>query len=411
MARHLLSALKVKNAKPGDKPFRLSDGEGLYLYVPPSGVLSWQFRYRWHGKASTATLGKLANRTLAEAREAAQAARDALARGDNPLIVKRVDRAKRHADAQNTFKAVAADWIKSESRRAQWSPDYRIEVKSSIENHLHELDGLPLAEIRANIAAPIIRKIERKAPHMVEKVTRRLRVILDYGVEQGVIDVNPLPQTRRRRKVERRHYPALLKRDDIGALLRAADKTDACRGVKRAHVLTAFCAQRIAEVVGAKWHEFDLDTALWSIPRDRMKRKDLERGPHQIPLAPRLVAMLRDWQHADGDDAIYVCPAPRNDEKPITVEAPEKFYRTALDLAGKHSPHSWRSVFSTWAHDAGKDSDAIEAHLDHVTGNLTKTSYDRAKRLDLRRELMRWYENELMVARDGATVVKLKDRA
>jgi len=97
-------------------------------------------------------------------------------------------------------------------------------------------------------------------------------------------------------------------------------------------------------------------------------------------------------------------PAPRDDAA-ITREAIEKFYRRGLALTGKHSPHSWRSVLSTWARDAGKDADVIEAQLDHATGTTTQTSYDRASRFDRRRELLVWYEASLIAARDGALVL------
>ena len=68
MARHLLDAKKVEKARPRVKAYRLADGDGLYLYVPPSGVRAWQYRYRHDGKPQTATLGKLSYMSLAEAR-------------------------------------------------------------------------------------------------------------------------------------------------------------------------------------------------------------------------------------------------------------------------------------------------------------------------------------------------------
>src|SRR5205823_12044938 len=121
------------------------------------------------------------------------------------------------------------------------------------------------------------------------------------------------------------------------------------------HLLTTFTAQRIAEVVGAQWAEFDFDAATWSIPRARMKIRDQRRGPHLVPLPKGLLAEMRRWREADGADALLVCPAPRDPARPITPEAVEKHYRNALGLAGKHSPHSWRSTFKTLCADAGKD--------------------------------------------------------
>ena len=119
-----------------------------------------------------------------------------------------------------------------------------------------------------------------------------------------------------------------------------------------------------------------------------------------------LLAAMHEWRRVDGDGATFVCPAPRGDA-PITREAVEKFYRRGLKLTGKHSPHSWRSVLSTWANDAGEDADAVEAQLDHATGGKVKAAYDRAKRLQRRADLMAWHEDALIAARDGAKVVPI----
>ena len=409
--RHLLGALEISRAKARSKPYRLADGGGLYLWVPPSGVRTWQFRYRHAGKQQTATLGRWSDvQGLAWARGKAEEARSRVNEGDHLTRVKAVKKATKRAASANTFDAVAADWLKSEARRAHWTPDYRDEVAASLANHLSELNSLPVLEITAAIAAPHLRRVERAAPDMAKKVRQRLRSILDYAVEGGVIQGNPIPAPRRRKRAEGRpHLPAMLAKDGVGAILRAADKADVGKGVRRAHLLAAFTAQRVGEIVGATWDEIDMQSAVWSIPRDRMKRKDKERGPHAVPLPPRLFAMVKEWRRADGEDAIYVCPSPSGDA-PITREAVEKFYRRGLGLSGKHSPHSWRSVLSTWANDAAEDADAVEAQLDHVTGGPTNASYDRAKRLARRADLMAWHEQALIAARDGAMVVELKQR-
>ena len=96
MPRHLLSDRHVRTAKPRAKPYCKADGDGLFLYVPPSGVASWQYRYRLHGKQQTATLGKLADMSLAEARDAAGAARRTAASGTQLTVAKCVQRAKQH---------------------------------------------------------------------------------------------------------------------------------------------------------------------------------------------------------------------------------------------------------------------------------------------------------------------------
>ncbi len=410
--RQLLGALEVEKAKARKTgPYRLADGGGLYLWVPVSGVKTWQFRYRHAGKQQTATLGKFsATQGLAWARGKADEARSRVEDGDHLTRIKAVKKATKRASSSNTFATVAADWVKSEVRRAKWTPDYKDEVAASLTNHLSNLDALPVSEITAAIASPHLRKIERTAPDMAKKVRQRLRSIFDYAVEGGLIVGNPLSAPRRRKATaDRTHLPATLAKDAVGAILRAAAAAEVGKGVHRAHLLAAFTAQRIGEIVGATWDEVDLQSAVWSIPRDRMKRKDTDRGPHLVPIPPRLLAQMKEWHQADGEARGFVCPA-RSGDAPITREAVEKFYRRGLTLTGKHSPHSWRSVLSTWGNDAGEDADAVESQLDHATGGKVKAAYDRAKRLQRRADLMAWHEEALIAARDGAKVVQLKGR-
>lgn len=406
MAEKLLNDLQVKRKKPKAKPYRVADGGNLYLYVATSGVKSWQFRYRLNGTPHTYTVGKYPKISLERARIDAERARRDVAEGRQLTVRKRVVRLTELTRQATTFERVAAAWLDSEEHRKRWSADYRLEVEASLRNHLHRLDTLPISDVTAPVVAPILRGMQHTAPLMLDKVHRRLRGIMDYAVEEGLIPANPLPQ--RRARVDRRHYPAVTDLAGVGKILREARAADPAKGIMRAHIMLAFTAMRVSEVVGAQWPEFDLDRAEWSIPRDRMKRKDTERGPHIVPIPPALLTQLHDWRAADGPKSAFVCVAPRDAQTHITPEGIEKFYRNTLNLAGKHSPHSWRSAFSTICRDAGKSGEVIEAQLDHVVGNKVSSAYDRAARLELRRELMQWYEEKLIAARDGAAVVPMR---
>lgn len=410
MARNLLTDRQVKSAKPKAKPYRLFDGEGLALWISSSGVKSWQLRYRLDTREQTATLGKVEQVSLAEARTKADELRKLVHQGEQLTLHKKMQRAQRRVDAAVTFASYSAAWAESEAKAQKWTAQYKAEVEASLRNHLSDLDALPMTKLTASILAPVLKAAQARAPHMLEKVRRRLRAILDDATLDGILAGNPLPAHRRRsHKGEPRHYPAVTALEPLGAILRAAMASDPCKGIQRAHTLLAFTVQRVGEVVPAAWQEFDLEAATWSIPRARMKRKDPQRGPHVIPLPSALLDTLREWRRIDGNLATgYVCPAPRDSARPITPEAIEKHYRNALGLAGTHSPHSWRSAFSTICREAGKESDVIEAQLDHVIGNKVASAYDRAHRLDLRRELVQWYEDRLIAARDGAEVIKLK---
>lgn len=407
MPQNVLTDREVRNAKPQAKPYRLADGDGLYLRVSASGAKSWEYRYRHAGKQQTATLGKLNTTPLAEARRKAQEARKLAGQGQHVTHAKNVAKAQRAAAVGNTFKAVAAAWVEDAARRKQWTADHRSKVEASLRRHMSKLDNLPIASVTALICSPEIRRVEQTAPDIARKVYQRLRAIMDSAVERGLIPMNPLP-VRRWSNKGAKHYPAQLAHDAVGEILRNAERANVCAGVMRAHLLCAFTAQRIGEVVGGQWSEVDLASGVWTIPRERMKRKDADRGPHIVPLPPVLLKGMQNWHRVDGGRG-WICPAPVGDNH-VTREALEKAYNRTLHLAGIHSPHSWRSVFSTWCRQAGKDSDAIEAQLDHAVGNEVQQAYDRADRLEIRREIVTWHEGKLIAARDGAQVINLADR-
>src|SRR5262249_13289853 len=163
--------------------------------------------------------------------------------------------------------------------------DYREEVESSLRNHLSGIDALPIGAITAKLSAPFLRKVERAAPDMARKVRQRLRAILDHAVEEGLIHGNPLPAVRRRKTSERTHYHAITELPRLGEVLRSARAADPCKGIQRAHLLLVFCAQRISEVVGAKWTEFELDGIDVPIGDSHGKKRNHSAGNWSIPRA------------------------------------------------------------------------------------------------------------------------------
>lgn len=411
MPRNFLTDADCRNAKPPVPPktrSQLNDGDGLWLVVTPAGVKSWQYRYRHAGKPQTATLGRYPARGLAAAREERDKLAAVAMAGNHLTEHKREKRRASITVNDMLFRNVADSWRKHEGRRMQWTDDYANEVKRSIDNHLADLLPMHVSKIDTRMVASILHPIEIEHVSMGKKVRQRVRAIFDHAIDKGLIVMSPVRAPRRGKVGAKRNYPAIIERDEIGKMLRDARRADVCRGVKRAHELIAVTAQRSGEVVPAEWAEIDLDAAVWRIPRHRMKMKEPTRPPHEVPIPPRLLTLLKLWKEEDGDGAKYVCPAPRS-KGHVTAEALEKFYRRSLALKGKHVPHSWRRVLKTWGGNAGKPFDHLEAQLDHINiGGKIAGGYDGADRLDPRRELMTWFEAELTTARDGAEVLPFK---
>jgi len=367
-------------------------------------------RYKLGTRQMTASLGKYPAVPIVKARQKAQEARELAAEGSDVTQARKNARTLAAVVSGHTFKVVAAEWVTDTARDQAWSERHKEKVVQSIRKHLSNLNDIPVTALTALICDPELRKVEADAPEIARKVYQRLRSILDYAHGRGMILSNPLPATRRRPRGAVRHFPAELSATAVGEILRNAERSKAvqCVGVHRAHVLCAFTAQRVGEVVGAEWHEFDLDAATWAIPRSRMKRHNPALGAHVVPLPPGLLAQIREWLRIDQGTG-FVCPSPTTGRH-ISREAAEKFYNRTLKLAGRHSPHSWRSVFSTWSREAGRDHGAIERQLDHTVGGSVQQAYDRADRLDIRRKIVEAHEQALIAARDGANVIDLAQR-
>ncbi|TXT21799.1 MAG: putative phage integrase [Gallionellaceae bacterium] len=162
--------------------------------------------------------------------------------------------------------------------------------------------------------------------------------------------------------------PALLDWASLGDILRRAEAARLSPSMCMAHRLCAFTAMRIGNVVNAEWREFHLDDEqpVWIIPYKKMKVATRDIG-HRVPMCPEIADELCRWRETFGGKG-FVFPSPQGG-KYIGRESIEKVYRVTLALGGKHSPHGWRSAFSTLARDNGFARDVVELALDHAHDN------------------------------------------
>jgi hypothetical protein len=207
-----------------------------------------------------------------------------------------------------------------------------------------------------------------------------------------------------------RNMPALRDCKSLGALLRSAEAANLSAGVRMAHRLCAFSTARISNIVQAEWPEFDLDSAqpTWTIPRLKMKVQHRAHD-HRIILGATIAEELREWRRVTGATG-YLFPS-RGGGKHITRESLEKAYRVTLRLEGKHTPHGWRTAFSTLARDNAFEREVVELTLDHIHDNDVARAYDRGERLTQRIRMMDWWDDRLMQAERGADVRPLTKNA
>ena len=408
-----LNVPKILALKANDRMYAVSDGsrENLWMVVFPSGKRSWQYRYRFGGKQKVYTIGPFPAVSLNDARAGLRGADWAaieLKAGRDPMRSKAVEKANIKKATAETFGAIRGEWVTRTATLSGWSPTHIASVNMELNKHLSELDEIPIAQLTVRDRARVYDKIIKASPGMFKRINQRFTLIIDYALEQGYINANPFPKTAIKPKAGA--YPAITKVAAVGELLRRVQdmSADICVGINRGHTLLAFTGQRIRNITNAPWNEFDLDKGLWTIPRQRMKVKVGEnknpRPDHLVPLPPKLVELMRQWREGDDPEAKYVCPASgdRKNTHGIGPNHIAKFYGVRLGLKDRHVPHGWRKTFSTICNEAGKNSDHIETQLDHLVPGIRGVYYT-PELLNARRELMIWYEDTLIAARDAAT--------
>ena len=158
---------------------------------------------------------------------------------------------------------------------------------------------------------------------------------------------------------------------------------------------------RPGELRAAEWAHFDLAAGVWSIPAEKMKMK----RPHQVPLAPQAVAILRDLRPLTGQGK-YLFPSIRT----VTRCMSENTINAALRRLGfaKHemTGHGFRSAASSMLNESGLwHADAIERQLAHADSDGVRRAYARADFWKERVEMMKWWADECAEMRSGAVVI------
>lgn len=388
---------------------KLADGGGLYLTFLPSGRASWQIRYSHGGKMRTFSIGLAEEVSLAQARSARARVRAQAETGLDPVIERQAKRAETVEATENTFGHVASDWLAKQ--KSDWAAIHYVKSERALERDvLPTLGKLPVHRITTSMVAGVIDQIQKRGVRdTTQKILQHVRSIFRYAQAKGMRTDNPAEPVIEilKRAPDVVHHPALLTFPELGDVLRRAEVAGVSPGVRLAHRLIAFTGSRIGNVVAAQWEHMDLEScsASWRIPRHEMKVRGGGRShDHRVILPAQIAVELRKWKVVQPETGVYVFPGHQG-RSHLSREALEKALRDTMGLAGKHSPHGWRSALSTRAReDTDFDAELIDLSLDHVHASDVALAYDRGQRLAKRVALMAWWGNALETAEQGGIV-------
>jgi integrase len=391
-----LTNTEVKQAKPNDKAYKLSDGGGLQLRIRPNGTKTWLLDYLkpFTKNRTSMSFGPYPDITLAEARQKRQEAKGLLADNVDP----KDDRAEKEQLATNklndTLESVAASWFKI----------YQTKVKAktadncwnSLKTYIFpKLGQRAITTIRAKETIDIIQAVANKGSlELVSKICQRLNAIMTFALNTGVAETNPLAGIKKAFETPTIKHLPTIKPDELPELLAQLNNSNMKLITRYLIYWQLHTMVRSSEATGATWDEIDLKNKQWHIPAERMKMK----RQHTVPLSEQALMILSDIKPLSNDSQ-YLFPADQVTRQ-INKEAANKALRK-LGYKDKLVAHGLRSLASTILNEQGFDPDVIESALAHVDKNEVRRAYNRAEYLERRRKLMYWWSEHIEQAQTG----------
>ena len=367
-----LSAAFVRSAPPG----RHCDGNGLYLYVQPSGARSWVQRLVIRGRRRDFGLGSVALVSLAEAREKARANRKLAREGGDPLAE------RRRARGVPSF-AEATRLVLKQKQPGWRSKQHGKYWLSTLERYAFPRIGkIAVSEVATADVLEILTPIWHTKKSTAQSVHQRMGSVLEWAVAMEYRTDNPCDRVRpvlgpQNRVVK--HMKALPHRE-VGSAIGKVGRTDRMPVARLAFEFLVLTAARWGEVRWAEWSEIDLGEAVWTVPATRMKAK----REHRVPLCGRALEILDEARRLGGEDSRLVFT--RLNGRPL-------FEKRLRQLLQKHRiaavPHGFRSSFRDWAaEETDHPREVVEAALAHVVQNKVEAAYRRTDLFERRRRLM-----------------------
>lgn len=394
-----LTDLVLRNAKPGTATRRMSDGGGLFLEIRPNGSRYWRMAYRFDGKQKLLAVGIYPQVSAHEAREKVRTAREHLAAGRDPGLIRKISKGTN--DNDGTFKAVALEWL--EKFKHEWTESHHKGISGRLQRELYPwIGGRPVGEISAQELLLSLRRIEARG-HL-ENAHRALTnagQVFMYAIATGRAERNPAADLKGAiPRPSVKHMASILEPEQVGILMVAIDEYSGSPITRCALQLTAHVFLRSKEIRFAEWSEIDFDRQEWRIPLSKMKgrKRDKESSPtayHLVPLATQAISILREVQALTGGGK-YVFPGLRSSSKPISDATMTNALRRMGYSQEELHVHGFRAMARTLIRqELGFDEEPIERQLGHAVKGALGAAYNRADFIQERKRMMQVWSDYL----------------
>lgn len=379
-----LSEFSIRKAKRLERPYKLTDGGGLFLLVKPGGSKLWQQKYRFAGKERLLSHGAYPDVALAQARAKRDKARSLIAEGKDPAVQKKLDQLESDKASRTTFILVVEEYLANLEAR-ELAPATLRKKRWYLLDLAKPLHGRPVADVTPAELLHLLKGVEKSGRRETAKKMRgaisavfRLAVVTLRASSDPTFALRDalLPP-----KVVGR--AAITNEKQFGDLLRAFDGYTGWPVIIDALKFQILTLSRPGETRGAQKREFDLEKRIWSIPAERTKM----RRVHQVPLSNQAFAIVEaNWPQHDGVELLF--PSLISNQRQLSENAFNSVLRRMGYAKEEVSAHGFRVTASTILNSRGHDPDVIEAALSHQDQDVIRRTYNRATYWEQRVKLM-----------------------
>lgn len=257
-----LTDTAIRNTKPTDKPFKVTDGQGLFILVNPNGSKWWRLKYRIAGKEKLLSLGTYPATTLKEARAKRDEAKRQIAAGIDPSAQRKAVKMATEERCANSFEVICREWLNWKRSNVQ-EAQYLKALARQEKDVFPWLGQKAIADITAPEILSVLKRIDdRGARYTAHKVRSEMSQCFRYAIVTGRAERDPCPDLRGAIPAARtENLPAITDPKLVAELLRALDAFQGTFVVRSALLLAPMLFVRPGELRKAEWSGFDLEKA------------------------------------------------------------------------------------------------------------------------------------------------------
>ncbi|MCC8393359.1 integrase arm-type DNA-binding domain-containing protein [Paraburkholderia sp. MMS20-SJTR3] len=396
-----LTESQVRALEPRATRYCVADGNGLVIEVMTTGSKIWRFRYTLNGKRQPlATIGDYRMISLRVARAKAQKYAALVAQGISPVATARRDRG---AESKADVLREAAELYLATALAGK-SDEYRRTTRRALDKDvLPAIGNKPIAAVSADDIVAICERIKRRgSPKMALHTRNVVKRLYAYLIARQLATSNPAQIVPARSIATFDSRTRVLSGAEIGVTLHTIDTSNIRRPLKLALHLLVLTMARKSDLVDAKWAEFDLERARWTIPAARLNAREQARADRVVHLSRQALALLRELQRDRASDN-YLFPSVRGDDRPIAKSTLNQAVK-ALGLDVEHFVlHDFRRTAATHLRESAQQAQALDTtHSEAAAEAETEATAEAARQHHLLQSWADLVDSQIEAARHAA---------